>query len=175
MRQTDEPVVVATFTGMGEASVARGALEQEGIETFLANEHLVSIAWQLSQATGGVRLSVAASDVERARRILAVGARPLAVVPEQDGNPGAGDAADEEEVSPGPADALIERAWKSSLVGFLAVPPLFHLWALWCLRRAYAEGGPRTERGRTLARRTLLLSTCAATMFVALYAGILLR
>src|SRR5438445_9497224 len=55
---------------MDEAAVARGALEQEGIETFLANEYMVTLVWTLSQATGGVRLSVASKDAERARKIL---------------------------------------------------------------------------------------------------------
>jgi hypothetical protein len=165
MRQTEGPVIIATFTGMDEAAVARGALQQQGIETFLANEHLVAIAWQLSQATGGIRLSVGAKDVERARRILASAAGPVALVPDDD--------AEEDALSAG--DVLVERAWKSSLVGFLALPPLFHLWALWLLRRAYAQGGPRTGRGRTLARRALLLSACAAAMFIALYLRILLR
>jgi hypothetical protein len=165
MQQTNEPVVIATFTGMGEAAVARGALQQQGIETFLANEHLVAIAWQLSQATGGIRLSVAAKDAVRARTILTSPAGVLALVPDDDA----------EEDAVGAGDVLVERAWKSSLVGFLAVPPLFHFWALWLLRRAYAEGGPRTQRGRTLARRALVVSACAATMFMALYLGILLR
>jgi len=173
MPQTDEPVVVATFIGMDEAAVARGALQQEGIETFLANEHLVAIAWQLSQATGGIRLSVAAKDVERARRILDSAAHPLALVAD-DAAPGATHAADEEDAL-GAGDVLVERAWKSSLVGFLVLPPLFHFWALWLLRRAYAEGGPRTERGRTLASRALLVSACAAAMFMALYLRIFLR
>ena len=168
MQQKDDVVVVATFTGMDEAAVARGALEHEGIQTFLANEHLVAIAWQLSQATGGIRLSVAAKDAERARKILASGADRLAIVPQDDAI-GEGDAL------PSAGDALIERAWKSSLVGFLAVPPVFHLWALWLLRRAFLEGGPRTERGRKLARRTLLLSACAAAAFLDFYIRILLR
>jgi Putative prokaryotic signal transducing protein len=166
-------VVVATFTGMDEAVVARGALEQEGIETFLANEHLVTIAWHFSQATGGVRLSVPAHDAERARKILAAGASMLAPVPEE--RPADTDGADEEDTRLGPADALIERAWKSSLVGFLAVPPVFHLWALWLLRRAYREGGPRTPRARKLAGRALVVSACASAAFLALYVRILLR
>ena len=70
MEERDALVVVGTFTGMDEAAVARGALEYVGIETFLANEHLITLAWTLSQATGGVRLSVASKDVERARKIL---------------------------------------------------------------------------------------------------------
>jgi hypothetical protein len=174
MAHPDQPVVVATFTGMDEAAIARGALEQEGIAAFLANEHLVTIAWQLSQATGGIRLSVAAKDAERAREILAESGTPvaLAVVHEGDAHAHGGD---EEDGAIPAADSLIERAWKSSLVGFLALPPVFHLWALWLLRRAYAEGGPRTERGRRLAKRTLIVSGCAAIGFLAFYARLLLR
>jgi hypothetical protein len=163
--QEDEPVTVGTFTGMDEAAVARGALEQEGIETFLGNEHLVTMAWTLSQATGGVRLSVPAKDAERARKVLAFAVDVPSVETQAA-------EADEEQISA--ADALVERAWKSSLIGFLAFPPLFHLWALWLLRRAYAQGGPRTERGRALASRALLVSACAATTFVALYVRVFL-
>jgi len=51
VEERDALVVVGAFTGMDEAAVARGALEQEGIETFLANEHMVTLVWTLSQAT----------------------------------------------------------------------------------------------------------------------------
>src|SRR5438445_9497225 len=83
-------------------------------------------------------------------------------------------AADEDEPIPA-ADELVERAWKSSLLGFLAFPPLFHLWALWLLRRAWSEGGPRTERGRILASRALLVSACAPTAFIGLYVCVFLH
>jgi hypothetical protein len=165
-------VVVAAFTGMDEAVVARGMLEQEGIETFLANEHLVTLAWTLSQATGGVRLAVGSQDAERARKILASAADGSVVV--ADSPPEAEPAPAEDEL-PSEADLLIERAWKSSLVGFLALPPLFHLWALWLLRRAYAAGGPGTARARALAGRTVLVSGCAACAFAAIYLRIFLR
>ncbi len=170
MEERDALVVVGAFTGMDEAAVARGALEQEGIETFLANEHMVTLVWTLSQATGGVRLSVASKDAERARKILGSAADANAAI-QDDG--GGSIAADEDE--PIPADELVERAWKSSLLGFLAFPPLFHLWALWLLRRAYSEGGPRTERGRILASRALLVSACAATAFIGLYVRVFLH
>jgi len=143
----DEPVVVRSFTGTGEAAIARGMLEAEGIPAFLGNEHLVAIAWPLSQATGGVSLAVAARDAERARRLLERDVLRLADEP--------GDAQ-------APGDSLAERAWKSALVGFLAVPPLFHFWSLWLLGRAWAEGGPRTDRGRSCARRALVVSGCVA-------------
>lgn len=174
MAHPEQPVVVATFTGMDEAAIARGVLEQEGITAFLANEHLVTIAWQLSQATGGIRLSVAASDAQRARKILAASRSPVALVPDHDPDARASGGEADEDATLSAADSLVERAWKSSLVGFLAVPPVFHLWALWLLRRAYAAGGPRTRRGRRLATRTVIVSGCAAIGFLALYIRVLL-
>ena len=149
-------MVVRSFTGTGEAAIARGLLETEGIPAFLRNEHLVAIAWPLSQATGGVSLAVPARDAERALRLLEGDA--LHVVEEPGADEGEARAL---------GDCLAERAWKSALVGFLAVPPLFHFWSLWLLFRAWAEGGPRTERGRSCARRALVVSGCMAVASVA--------
>ena len=171
MEELDALIVVGAFTGMDEAAVARGALEQEGIETFLANEHMVTLVWTLSQATGGVRLSVASKDAEGAREILGSAADANAAI--QD-DAGGRIAADEDEPIPA-ADELVERAWKSSLLALLAFPPLFHLWAVWQLRRAYSEGGLRTERGRILASRALLVSACRATAFIGLYFRVFLH
>src|ERR1041384_4827509 len=124
-------VVVASFTGMDEAMVARAMLESEGIETFTRNEHLVAIAWQLSQATGGVSLEVSSDDAERARKLL--GSDAMAI-PEE----AAGESASEDDgPAAGPGDALAERAWKSALLGFFLLPPLLHFWSFWLLRKAY--------------------------------------
>jgi putative signal transducing protein len=154
----EEPVVVRSFTGTGEAAIARGMLEAEGIPAVLRNEHLVAIAWPLSQATGGVSLAVPARDAERARRLLDSEVLHLAEEPGLDD----GDARSA-------GDSLAERAWKSALVGFLAIPPLFHFWSLWLLGRAWAAGGPRTERGRSCARRALVVSGCMAVASLAVF------
>jgi hypothetical protein len=143
MAETDSPVAVASFVGLAEAEIARGVLESAGIRVWMANEHLVSLLWHYSQATGGVRLMVAGEDAARARELLDAHETPL-------------EAVDEDTRAPG--DALIERAWKSTVIGFIGLPPAFHLWALWLLRGAYAKGGPRTERGRKLAARTAVVS-----------------
>src|SRR3954463_8923696 len=156
----EEPVGVRSFTGTGEAAIARGMLEAEGIPAVLRNEHLVAIAWPLSQATGGVSLAVAARNAERARRLL--DAEVLHVAEE----PGPDDAD-----AQGAGDSLAERAWKSALVGFLAIPPLFHFWSLWLLTKSWAAGGPQTDRGRSCARRALLVSGCMAVASIAILVG----
>jgi hypothetical protein len=153
------PVEVAAFRGLDEAEVARGMLESEGIETHLSNEHLVAANWTLSQATGGVKLVVAAEHASRARQVLST----------------LEDRAIEDDGAQTPeADLLIERAWKAALIGFVALPPLLHLWAFWLLRRAYALGGPGDARARRLVTRVVIVSGCAIAFYAALYSKLLL-
>ncbi len=63
-------VTVARFVNPVEASLARNCLEGAGVEAFLADVATVSVAWQLSNALGGVKLQVAESDAARARLAL---------------------------------------------------------------------------------------------------------
>src|SRR5437868_7676829 len=123
---------------MDEAAVARGALEQEGIETFLANEYMVTLVWTLSQATGGVRLSVASKDAERARKILGSAADANAAI-QDDG--GGRIAADEDEPIPA-ADELVEAG--------LEVQPA----RLPRLSAALPSLGPLAASPRLVGRRT---------------------
>lgn len=53
-----------------QAHVAKLALEQAGIQCFLANETIVSMDWFMANAVGGIRLQVAESDAEEAFTIL---------------------------------------------------------------------------------------------------------
>jgi hypothetical protein len=162
MAEVAGPVVVASFFSIGEAEVARSLLESEGIEVLLGNQHMVSLLWHYSNATGGVRLMVAAEHAERAQTVLRASVRPsLELVHDLD-------AAAPGDV-PGPGDALVEKAWKSTIIGFIGLPPALHLWALWLLRSAYAAGGPRTDRGRKLAGRTLLVSGTMVAFFGAVF------
>ena len=157
---TQGPVVVASFVGLGEAEVARGMLESEGIPVWMANQHLISMVWHYSQATGGVQLMVPAEEAARARELLGVQQPVLEPVDED---------------TRGPGDVMIERAWKSTVIGFIGLPPALHVWALWLLRAAYAAGGPRTERGRKLAARTVLVSGSMVVLCAALAVRMVLQ
>ncbi len=61
---------VARFADPVEASMAKNCLEVAGIETSLADAETVSVAWQLSNALGGIKLQVAGPDAARARIVL---------------------------------------------------------------------------------------------------------
>ena len=65
-----ELVVVARFKEAHRANVALGRLKTDGLQAFLADEHTVSANWLYSDATGGVRLMVPASQAGRAVEIL---------------------------------------------------------------------------------------------------------
>src|SRR5689334_13943880 len=61
-----ELVTIATFRTLGEAHVAKGALESEGIECFLTDETIAASY----PAAVGIRLQVHAEDREQAKQIL---------------------------------------------------------------------------------------------------------
>jgi len=61
---------IANFTYHADAAVLIGRLESEGIKCFLQNEHLVSANPLLSNAVGGIDVTVRESDAERAIAIV---------------------------------------------------------------------------------------------------------
>ena len=63
-------VIVARFDTMPEAHIAMGRLEAEGIEAWLADEHLVQTDWLYSIAVGGIKLQVRPEQAQRAMQIL---------------------------------------------------------------------------------------------------------
>lgn len=65
---SDNLVTVATFATTHEAAMARGLLEAEGIDAFLADEAMSRI--YLSVITGGIKLQVREEDAESARQLL---------------------------------------------------------------------------------------------------------
>jgi hypothetical protein len=63
-------VAVAACAQPVEAHLIRCRLEAEGVEAFVADEHIVSLQWLYSAAVGGVKVQVHAGDADRARAIL---------------------------------------------------------------------------------------------------------
>ena len=64
-------VTIRRYRDLSEAIIARGAIESAGIICFLKDENLVRLDWQISNMIGGIRLQVAAADVESAEAVLA--------------------------------------------------------------------------------------------------------
>jgi hypothetical protein len=67
---TKEPVVVRTYNSEIEAQIARGLLENEGIEAKVISDDCGGMYPPFQQQSKGVRLFVPAAQAERAREIL---------------------------------------------------------------------------------------------------------
>ena len=67
----DDWVTVRTCVWGHEADLLRSVLEGSGIEVFIPDERMGSLRPHLLLGTGGVRLQVRASDVDRATGVLA--------------------------------------------------------------------------------------------------------
>ena len=78
-------VTVETFTSPWEAQLARAALEAEGIDAVIADEHFLRLYGALTGTLGGVRLQVRPEDAARATDLLRNRRPFLYVVKEEDG------------------------------------------------------------------------------------------
>jgi hypothetical protein len=142
-------ITVAAFSDSAHAHIARGFLEAEGIESEIADEHVVGVHWLYSNAIGGVKLLVPETDVARALELLG---RRSEVSPEESVEfravAGSGDqcpSCDSEDVVP---SHLAERIKALTLLGILptvlAVP--FVLWSNeWRCKECGHTWKPNTE------------------------------
>ena len=64
-------VTISLLRDLDEAMFARGRLASAGIESFIADENLVSMNWFMSNVIGNLRLQVREGDAESAKEILA--------------------------------------------------------------------------------------------------------
>jgi hypothetical protein len=63
-------VTVATFGDPFSGNLAKGKLESEGIECFIASEHRLGRSFGAGGMLGPIELQVKESDVERADKVL---------------------------------------------------------------------------------------------------------
>jgi hypothetical protein len=78
-------VTIRRYRDLSEAIVARAVVESAGIFCFLKDENLVRLDWQVSNFIGGIRLQVAAPDVEVAEAILSQPVPSEFSIPDQPG------------------------------------------------------------------------------------------
>ncbi len=65
-----ELVTVATFGDPFSGNLAKGKLESEGIECFIASEHRLGRSFGAGGMLGPIELQVKESDIERADKLL---------------------------------------------------------------------------------------------------------
>ena len=90
-------VTVETFSSAWEAQLARAALEAEGIDAVIADEHFLRLYGALTSTLGGVRLQVRPEDAGRAADLLRNRRPFLYVVKEEDALPAPDEAEEEPE------------------------------------------------------------------------------
>ena len=61
---------MTSFSDVAEAQLAQERLEQEGVAAFVVDAQMAGVMPYLANSTGGVRVQVKPSDLERAREIL---------------------------------------------------------------------------------------------------------
>jgi hypothetical protein len=76
-------VTVETFSSAWEAQLARAALEAEGIDAVIADEHFLRLYGALTSTLGGLRLQVRPEDAPRATDLLR-NRRPFLYVVKED-------------------------------------------------------------------------------------------
>ena len=63
-------VTIRRFRDLHEAMLAKGKLESQGIDSFIADDNMVRMDWLWSNLVGGVKLLVDAEEEEKALRML---------------------------------------------------------------------------------------------------------
>jgi hypothetical protein len=120
---------VANFPDLTAAKLAQSLLEAGGIASTIPDEGLAGIDWRMTTALHGIRLQVAADDVDEAAVLLAEAAE---VDP---GEPGA--LPDAKSLCPGCGSASVGPApWKRRLKAVaLLLPVVIVAWPLVALLR----------------------------------------
>jgi hypothetical protein len=131
-------------------------------------------------SAGGVKLWVAADDLEVARAVLFAPATFPADSAVEDGGLGDTAVVDDEPITVAPTtgapptlantDAMADRALRAAVLGFIALPPLLHVYSLWLAARALRTPGPLSP----VARRRLALAVAFDAVAVASIAGLLI-
>jgi hypothetical protein len=98
-----------------DAELAKAYLESHDIHVRLEGEELLGAAFALGPMLGGVQLFVDKGDGERASSLLA---QYHALI------------RDEPETALETPGELVDRAWRSSLVGYVTIPVLVHLYSI---------------------------------------------
>jgi hypothetical protein len=129
-RMPDDLRTVARYASVAEAAIARNSLDAAGIPAWVADELTLTADPLLGGALNYVKVQVRTDDLERAADVLAE--RAQGIEPELAEHDGDADLADDfpPETT---AERLVRFAYRASLIGLVACPPLMHLYSLFLL------------------------------------------
>lgn len=162
--QTHKLVTIARYQNVSTANLAKNKLEIAGIASFLADAETINTDWLLSNALGGVKLQVEASDADRAREQLSYEMDEAslealdqeAVESADEWTEPHGTTSDEPLAPLSDREELAKRAWRGALLSLL-FPPLFLLIG-WMVFRIYLSDEPLGQPYRRQAWLAGLMS-----------------
>lgn len=162
--QTHKLVTIARYQNVSTANLAKNKLEMAGIASFLADAETINTDWLLSNALGGVKLQVEASDADRAREQLSYemdheGLEALdqeAVESADEWTEPHGTTTDEPLAPLSEREELAKRAWRGALLSLLFFP--FFLLIGWMVLRIYLSDEPLGQPYRRQAWLAGLIS-----------------
>ena len=128
----DAPVVVARFTNLIDAELARSVLLGAGLRCALQNDHVVGVLPHLSNAVGGVEVCVPAEDAQTARTLLE---EPFPSEPSKDPRLFPSDHLPEgdEAERPNPRDAQATRAFRAAVLALILLPVALNIYSVYLL------------------------------------------
>ena len=63
-------ITIASFDTIEQAELLKSALENAGIQTFVADGTVISLNWMYSNALGGIKVQINEEDISRARELF---------------------------------------------------------------------------------------------------------
>jgi hypothetical protein len=176
-------ITLLRFATVHEGEMARGLLEAAGIEAMVLDSGMMSMAWHLAPALGGVRLQVRPEDRAAALEVLSedepeigalwedADARKAHLMVIEGGRAHEPDDVDPPRALPGSglpaafpfdeeadeaAEILAKRALTAAMLGVL-IPFALHLYSATLLLRLSQSPGNLSRRGRAWAGMALAL------------------
>jgi hypothetical protein len=165
---------VDSYTLPLDAELAKAYLESHEIRVRLEGEALVGSAYALGPMLGGIRLFVSEQDEPRARALLDGyhhALRQRRALEEPSGthaiSSDASDAeSDDDATDEETPDDLATRAWGSTLLAFVLLPVVMHVYAVALLLRVSPRELTPKARGRYMKAWVLNLAVFAVVGWV---------
>ena len=118
---------IANYPDLASARLAQSLLEAEGIHSFIPDEHLAGIDWQMGTALKGIRLQVGPEEEEAAKALLAEHLADVDLESDEDDSP-------RESCESCGSDQIGRPKWKNRVkAATLFFPPLLLLWPFFAL------------------------------------------
>jgi hypothetical protein len=175
-----------------EAMLTVNRLQDAGIESFVADDNIVSTDFLLGGAIGWIKVQVREADIDRALELLATREAPINAddVPwdqpsegeleEEEGTPEENrevaiadrNAPEEPEIPQTEGERIVERAYRIAMMGMLLFPPLPHFYSFALLMRIAFGREQLPERANRRYHLTFMIDVAFIFLLSWLWFGV---